>query len=87
MALMLHEDPVAHAGFIGLLVECPLNRGNPAGCQLFEKRQLPLTQRYAWSKSLTMEEAFVALDRCAECMARQVKLNEARASTDHPVSG
>lgn len=69
MSIQPSLDPIRETYLVGLLMECPVQGGNPSSCPLFEKRKLPMVERYEWSKTLSHEEATDLFRICARCSA------------------
>jgi len=50
-----------------LVVCCPVFQNNPAHCQLFGIRELPLGERVKWLKSLNKEELTTLVEVHHQC--------------------
>lgn len=67
----LGHELAAFADIFGLLMECPLHRGNPQGCELHGVRELPLHDRYAWAKHVGPQEVCRICAGCPDCTGWQ----------------
>ncbi len=54
---------------IGLLIECPYDRGNPLECPLYHFREKPIAERLSWLKGLSdrqLQDMYDYHFRCLE---------------------
>lgn len=74
------EADIGDARALGLLMDCPITRDNPAVCPFEELRRLPIAERLQWYRALTVSERHNLVEICSVCpdAERRVRISAGR---------